>query len=67
MEVTKGRELLLCELHFEKDCIARNMKAELLGLPSHHKKLKDCAVPTIFTYKAIPKKRKHSVAKISHC
>ena len=59
----RDKNFYLCKLHFENDCIARDLKAQLLGLRSINKTLKDGAVPTLFPHKEEQKKRIHLVER----
>ena len=47
----RDENFYLCELHFENDCIERDLKAQLLDLHSINKTLRDGAVPTLFPHK----------------
>lgn len=59
-DVPKDENFFICEEHFEKGCYERDLKSELLGIPSKLKKLKRGSIPTIFAHKYIPQKRLHS-------
>ena len=56
---TISKNSVLCSEHFTPNCFERNLKAELVGVRGKAK-LKQGAVPTIFSHRPAMKKRRVS-------
>ena len=59
-----NKSFVVCEDHFEPECFEENRQALLLGYNPRSKKLRDDAVPTIFSFREKPKRRESTEKRL---